>query len=115
MPLVIPLKLIMSKFWSKVAAYTILESLVAMLILSICISLFISMEVTIFTAQTSLDKCMTVIQFENNQILTYKNLHANSDSTYITEIKSYSMFDILEIKNNNNKVEWSLWQVLKNK
>ena len=103
----------MSKLWIKIKAFTILESLVAMTILSICASLFIALMVTIIRAPSALNKCDIVMNFEKDFLNDIDN--ELSDSLYkFTAIEVLGK-EIWVIDSDNNKIRWSLWTVLKKK
>lgn len=101
----------MSKLWIKIKAFTILESLVAMTVLSICTSLFIVLMVTIIRAPSVLGKSEAVMNFEK-EILGGRLGNGN---LYMFTKLNVSGVDIWSIDYVNEKIEWSVWTVSEKK
>lgn len=103
----------MSKLWIKIKAFTILESLVAMTILSICTSLFIVLMVTIIRAPSVLNKCEIVMNFEKDFLSEID--HELSDSLYKFTAIDVLGKDVWVIDSGNKKIKWSIWTVSEKK
>lgn len=103
----------MLKLWTKVRAFTLLESLAAMTILSICTSLFIVLMVSIIQSPSVLNECERVMKFEKDFLMSEFNPH--SDTIYELNNLEVMGNDVLVIEQANQNFKWSLWMVLEKK